>query len=147
MEESEIKQVFKDTIDNYPFKTHLEEEVYVEGGRIDIRLPDYDVSVESKGERGNIKKGLGQAIYYGEVANDSIYLLAPYNKITKEVKEVCETHHIGLLTTDQGGRSIRCLNNVGGLEAFTMVSETDIDLQSAIKEASERTHEVLGGVE
>jgi hypothetical protein len=147
MEESEIKQAFKDTIDNYPFKTHLEEEVHVEGGRMDIRLPDYNIAVEAKGRAGNIKKGLGQTIYYDEVTNDHVYLLAPYGMISHQVKKVCKSNGVGLFTTDQRGLTIRCLNNVGGLESFTMISETDIDLQRAIKQGSGGMHEVLGGVE
>lgn len=128
-EESEIKQAFKKTIDNYPFKTHFQEEYHVEGGVIDIRLPDYRVSVEAKDEGGGMKRGLGQAIYYKEVGNDSVYFLAPYTKITTQIKNVCEKNHIALFTTDQTGTCIRILNNIGGLEAFTMLSEGKINLE------------------
>jgi Fe-S cluster assembly ATPase SufC len=117
MIERDLVKRFIQGINTYPFKTHIEKEVHVSGGRADIRLPDYNVVIEAKGPNGSAKSAIGQVIYYAEELEDTPYILLPADSITNTTKAVCEKRNIGILTASLVPRMVY---DVGGLEAFSM---------------------------
>jgi hypothetical protein len=117
MKESRLEKQFIEGLEDYPFATHIQREVSVSGGRADIRLPDYNVVIESKGSDGRVKSAVGQVLWYAEELEDTPYILIPADKITVTTKSVCDTHNIGILTATKVPRIVK---DVGGLEPFNM---------------------------
>ena len=119
MEEQEVIKGFKEALSLYPFKVRLIEEYYIPVGRVDLYLEDYNVFIEAKGERGDIKKAIGQCLCYRESGDKFSYIIAPRNKITQQYYNVCCSNDIGLLVIEPSNRIIRVANDVGGMDSFS----------------------------
>jgi len=141
MKEEELIDRFIDGLRTYPFKTHIEREVHVSKGRADIRLPDYDVVIEAKGEDGSVKSAIGQALWYGTALNDRPYILIPASDITNMTKHICDDSGIGILTAT---RLPRLVSNIGGFEPFDLY-----DYQGTPKADEDKSYEgsklIVGG--
>ena len=117
MRERKLENKFIEGLEAYPFATHIKREVPVSGGRADIRLPDYNVVIEAKGDNGNTKKAIGQALWYAEELDDIPYVLLPAESITNTTQRVCERAEVGILTATTVPRMVY---DVGGLEPFNI---------------------------
>jgi len=134
---------FIEALELYPFTTHIEHEVAIGSGRADIRLPDYDVVIEAKGHGGDIKRAIGQAIWYSRQLGDEPYLLVPPTELSDELIRVCKDKCIGLLTLSK--MNVQIVNDIGGLEAFQLY---EFDGPETVKgECIGKPHkkEVVGG--
>jgi hypothetical protein len=143
MKEERLIERFIDGLRTYPFKTHIEREVHVSKGRADIRLPDYDVVIEAKGEDGSVKSAIGQAIWYGTALNDRPYILIPASDITNMVEHICQESNIGILTATQLPRLVY---DIGGFEPFDLYDYNG-PTRADEKSTKEGNELVIGGIE
>jgi len=142
MKESDLIKRFVKGLEDYPFATHIEREVPVSGGRVDIRLPDYDVVIEAKGPDGSTKKAIGQALWYAEELGDIPYILLPPDSITNTTTSVCEDCGIGILTAS---RVPRMVLDVGGLETFNMYDFKGSFKRDPMPEGDTARKEIVAG--
>jgi len=143
MEEGEIIDKFVDDIDTYPFKTKIEYEVSCSSGRIDIHLPEYDVVIEAK-SAGDMKKAVGQALFYSESTDCYGYILIPVKNINENIVNVCNRSNIGIITTTRSSLNFSIVNDVGGFESFYPKHFTEIESVD-FDQMEERSAERVGG--
>lgn len=118
MEESTLIDGFIKQIETYPFKTVVHKEVSCEVGRVDIRLPDYDIAIEAKGSDGNVKHAIGQAVSYGVALDDHAYVLLPPDLITNTVVDIAEHVNVGIVTSLPDMTNFSVAVDVGGFNPF-----------------------------
>jgi len=145
VEESKLISEFVKDLDTFPFKTHLQKEVSLNCGRADLYLPDYEVVIEAKGESGNIKKAIGQAISYSTTMDAHGYILIPRDCVKRWVVDACERANVGILTTLPRSPTFRYVVDVGGIEAFKIQGYTPVTQIDQIHDP--RESDVVGGVD
>lgn len=119
MKEDKVIERFEKVISSYKFATHLEKERTISSGRVDIHLPDYSVVIEAKGDSGYLKKAIGQSLVYSKELDAKPYILSPFSMLNKHIVNTCEDNEVGILVVPQLHNSVKIVNNVGGLEAFS----------------------------
>jgi len=141
--ENELIEQFRKDIQTYPFKTSVLFEVPCATGRIDIHLPEYNIVIEAKSE-GDMKKAVGQALFYSESTNNKGYILIPHYEVNTSVLSACERADIGIITTRKRTPVFKVVNDIGGFGSFDPKEYTNIEnVDSFMKEP--RQTELVGG--